>query len=227
MTTESPISRPDLEARLREGSAQLDLGLDDARITRLLDYLALLVRWNQAYNLTAVRDPAAMVSRHLLDSLVILPHVTAAAIADLGTGPGLPGIPLAIARPGLAVRLVESNGKKVRFLREVVRRLDLATVEVVEARAETGPADGARVGQVVSRALAALPLLCRLAAPWLAPDGRLLAQKGPGWHEEMAGLPGGWQVVDRHELLVPGLEARRHLVILRGPESDPVRPTSP
>lgn len=227
MTTSSAISRSDLEARLREGLGQLGLALDDAGVTRLLDYLALLVRWNKAYNLTAVRDPAAMVSRHLLDSLVVLPHVTAPAIADLGTGPGLPGIPLAIARPGLAVRLVESNGKKVRFLREAVQRLDLATVEVVEARAETGPSDGARVSQVVSRALAALPLLCRLAAPWLAPDGRLLALKGPGWQEELVGMPGGWQVIDSHGLLVPGLEARRHLVILRGPEPDPVRPTPP
>jgi 16S rRNA (guanine527-N7)-methyltransferase len=227
MTTESPIPHSDLEDRLREGLGQLGLGLDDLAIARLLDYLALLVRWNQAYNLTAVRDPTAMVSRHLLDSLVVLPHVTAPAIADLGTGPGLPGIPLAIARPGLAVRLVESNGKKVRFMREAVRRLDLAAVEVVEARAETGPADAARVGQVVSRALAALPLLCRLATPWLAPDGRLLALKGPGWQDEAAGMPSGWQVVDSHELFVPGLEARRHLVILRGPESDPVRPTSP
>lgn len=216
-----------IEAALRRGLEGIGIALDDARIARLIDYLRLLVRWNQAYNLTAVRDPAAMVSRHLLDSLVVLPFVSAPAIADLGTGPGLPGIPLAIARPGLAVHLVESNGKKVRFLREAVRRLELTDVAVIEARAEIGPDPGAPVGQVISRALAALPLLCRLAAPWMAPGGQLLAMKGPGWREELVGLPAGWRIHSNHELAVPGLEAGRHLVILGGPSPDDPRPPRP
>lgn len=221
--TRDPLSDPAMiEAVLREGLGRLGLALDDERIARLVDYLRLLARWNQAYNLTAVRDPAAMVPRHLLDSLVVLPHVTAPSIADLGTGPGLPGIPLAIARPGLRVALVESNGKKVRFLREAVRRLGLPEVEVVEARAEQGPGPRPRAGQVVSRALAALPVLCRLAKPWLAPGGRLLAMKGPGWRDELVGLPAGWRVETIHDLSVPGLEAGRLLVILGGP--DPADP---
>lgn len=221
--TQDPLANPAaIEAALRAGLARLDLALDDDRVARLVDYLRLLARWNQAYNLTAVRDPAAMVPRHLLDSLVVLPHVTAPAIADLGTGPGLPGIPLAIARPGLRVALVESNGKKARFLREAVRRLGLADIEVVEARAEQGPGARPRVDQVVSRALAALPELCRLAEHWLAPGGHLLAMKGPGWREEQVGLPPGWRVEAAHDLAVPGLEAGRHLVILGGP--DPAAP---
>jgi 16S rRNA (guanine527-N7)-methyltransferase len=226
--TRDPLADPAaIEAALREGLGRLGLALADDRIARLVDYLRLLARWNEAYNLTAVRDPAAMVPRHLLDSLVVLPHVTAPAIADLGTGPGLPGIPLAIARPGLRVALVESNGKKVRFLREAVRRLGLAEVEVVEARAEQGPGSRPRVEQVVSRALAALPVLCRLAAPWLAEGGRLLAMKGPGWRDELAGLPAGWRVEVVHDLAVPGLEAGRHLVILGGPDSADPRARRP
>jgi 16S rRNA (guanine527-N7)-methyltransferase len=227
MTQDPLIDAPAIEAALREGSGRIGLPLDDARIGRLVDYLRLLARWNQAYNLTAVRDPAAMVPRHLLDSLVVLPHVTAPAIADLGTGPGLPGIPFAIARPGRAVALVESNGKKARFLREAVRRLDLVDVEVVEARAERGPGARPKVAEVVSRALAALPVLCRLAEPWLAPGGRLLAMKGPGWREELVGLPPGWRVEAAHDLVVPGLEAGRHLVILRGPDPADPRPERP
>lgn len=218
MSPDQRFDRVPLEARLRDGLAAIGLALDDVAVDRLLDYLALLARWNRAYNLTAVRDPAEMVPRHLLDSLVALPWVTAPAIADLGTGPGLPGIPLAIARPGLAVWLVESNGKKARFLREAVRRLGLHDVAVIEARAEQGPGERGRVGMVVARALAALPALCRLAAPWLLPDGRLVALKGPGWRDECLGLPPGWQVLEAHPLAVPGLEAGRHLVILGGPD---------
>lgn len=227
MSADLPFDRVSLEARVRDGLVAIGLALDDVAVGRLLDYLALLARWNRAYNLTAVRDPAEMVPRHLLDSLVALPWVTAPAIADLGTGPGLPGIPLAIARPGLRVALVESNGKKVRFLREAVRRLGLAEVEVVEARAEQGPGSRPRVEQVVSRALAALPVLCRLAAPWLAEGGRLLAMKGPGWRDELAGLPAGWRVEVVHDLAVPGLEAGRHLVILGGPDSADPRARRP
>ena len=120
-------------------SSELEAGLDAlalprALAPRLLDYLALLARWNQAYNLTAIRDPREMLSKHLLDSLAMADFVDDERLADLGTGPGLPGIPLAIARPGLQVALVESNGKKARFLREAVRTLGLAKAQVVAER---------------------------------------------------------------------------------------------
>ena len=111
--------RAALQAQLEQGIAALGLSLPAEAVPRLLDYLALLERWNAAYNLTAIRDPAEMVTRHLLDSLAILPYVQGDTLADLGTGPGLPGIPLAIAAPGRQIVLVDSNGKKVRFLRRI------------------------------------------------------------------------------------------------------------
>ena len=130
---DTPLPEP-LRQRLADGLATL--GLDPALAAPLLDYLALLLRWNRTYNLTAIRDPEEMVTRHLLDSLAMHPFVQPGALADLGTGPGLPGIPLAITHPGLQVTLVESNGKKCRFMREAVRRLGLANARVAEGRAE-------------------------------------------------------------------------------------------
>ncbi|MCE7032190.1 16S rRNA (guanine(527)-N(7))-methyltransferase RsmG [Lysobacter sp. GX 14042] len=182
----------------------------------LLDYLALLARWNRTYNLTAVRDPLEMVDRHLIDSLAMRPFATPLAatggrLADLGTGPGLPGIPLAIACPGLRVTLVESNGKKARFLREVVRRLDLGHVDVAETRIEALDRPGAYAA-ITARALATIPLILQLGGHLLAPGGRLLAMKGVHPAEELAALPPGWRLLGSHRLQVPGLDAERHLV---------------
>lgn len=203
-----------LDAQLAAGLAGLGLPGDAGLRSRLLDYLDLLVRWNATYNLTAVRVPQAMVARHLLDSLAVAPHVRAGTLADLGTGPGLPGIPLAILFHERHVLLVEANGKKARFLRECARRLPLPNVTVVEARAE-GAQPAPRVPCVVARALAALPDLARLAGPWLAPGGELLAMKGPGHEEEQRGLPPGWIVAATHPIAVPGLDAGRFLVVLK------------
>ncbi len=214
---------PDLRPRLEAG---LDaLSLEPALAVPLLDYLALLVRWNRTYNLTAIRDPGEMLVKHLLDSLAMHPYVDALAarggeLADLGTGPGLPGIPLAIAKPGLKVALVESNGKKARFLREAVRKLDLAPrVRVLEARIEAVAEPGA-FDAITARALATLPLILELGGHLLGPDGRLLAMKGADPVEEIAALPDGWTVHARHRLAVPGLAAERHLVVVaRAPGS--------
>src|SRR5690606_5387455 len=126
--------REPLRQRLRAGLTALGLELDASVIERQLDYLDLLLRWNAAYNLTAVRDAGEMVTRHLLDSLAVLPFVSGESLADLGTGAGLPGIPLALAKPGLKVHLVDSNGKKSRFLREAVRQLKLEGARVEESR---------------------------------------------------------------------------------------------
>ena len=204
--------RPELEAGLRA------LGLDPALATPLLDYLALLARWNATYNLTAIRDPRDMVAKHLLDSLAMHPHVDAiaaagGALADLGTGPGLPGIPLAIAKPGLRVTLVESNGKKVRFLREAVRKLGLVNVDVVESRIEAFDAPG-RFDAITARALATLPLILELGGHLLRPGGVLLAMKGVVPDDEIAALPAGWRVAATHMMAVPGLDAERHLVVV-------------
>ena len=207
----------DLAPLLRAGLA--DLHLDPALETPLLDYLALLLRWNRTYNLTAVRDPREMVTKHLLDSLAMHPHVDGiardgGALADLGTGAGLPGIPLAIAKPGLRVTLVESAGKKARFMREAVRHLKLADVQVAESRIEALDMPGA-FDAITARALATLPLLVEWGGPLLKPDGRLLAMKGVEPAEEIAALPEGWAVEAVHPLRVPGLPAQRHLVVVR------------
>ena len=207
----------DLAPLLRAGL--VDLQLDPALETPLLDYLSLLLRWNRTYNLTAVRDPHEMITKHLLDSLAMHPYVdglarAGGALADLGTGAGLPGIPLAIAKPGLRVTLVESAGKKARFMREAVRQLKLADVQVAESRIEALDMPGA-FDAITARALATLPLLVEWGGPLLKPDGRLLAMKGVEPAEEIAALPEGWAVEAVHPLRVPGLPAQRHLVVVR------------
>ena len=204
--------RPDLDAGLRA------LGLAPSLAGPLLDYLALLARWNATYNLTSIRDPREMVGKHLLDSLAMHPHVAAlaaqgGALADLGTGPGLPGIPLALAFPSLQVALVESNGKKVRFLREAVRKLGLGNVRVIESRIEAVDAPGA-FDAITARALATLPLIVELGGHLLRPGGVLLAMKGAWPADEIAGLPAGWRVRSAAPLVVPGLEAERHLIVV-------------
>lgn len=208
-----PSLRPTLEAGLRE------LGLDATLAEPLLAYLALLAHWNQTYNLTAVRDPHEMVGKHLLDSLAMHPFVDAlaargGALADLGTGPGLPGIPLAIVKPGLKVTLVESNGKKARFLREAVRQLGLRDVRVAEARIEAVDEPGA-YDAITARALATLPLILELGGHLLKPDGALLAMKGVYPADEIAALPEGWALTTAHRLRVPGIDAERHLIEVR------------
>ncbi|RZA21290.1 MAG: 16S rRNA (guanine(527)-N(7))-methyltransferase RsmG [Lysobacteraceae bacterium] len=209
--------RPELESGLRT------LGLDPALAAPLLAYLALLARWNQTYNLTAIRDTREMLVKHLLDSLAMHAHLDGIdTLADLGTGPGLPGIPLAIARPQLQVTLVESNGKKARFLREAVRQLRLGNASVAESRIEAFAAPGQPAAgtydAITARALATLPLILELGGHLLKPEGRLLAMKGVLPEDEIAALPAGWRVAAVHLLQVPGLDAERRLVeIVRTP----------
>ena len=203
---------PALRAELDAGLAAL--GLDAALAPPLLAYLALLARWNRTYNLTAIRDPRAMVSLHLLDSLAMQPFAGGVAtLADLGSGAGLPGIPLAIALPALRVTLVESNGKKARFLREAVRTLGLDNVRVAESRAEALDEPGA-FDAITARAMATLADLLAAGAHLLRPGGRLLAMKGARPDAEIAALPAGWHVAGIHPLRVPGLDAERHLVVV-------------
>ena len=217
--------RPDLEGGLRalglDPTATVDraapgAGDDGTLAGALLAYLALLVRWNATYNLTAIRDPREMLTKHLLDSLAMAPHVRGIdTLADLGTGPGLPGIPLALATPGLSVALVESNGKKARFLRECVRQLGLAPrVRVLESRAE-GLAEPGAFEAITARALDRLAGILDVGGHLLAPGGRLLAMKGVYPTEELAELPAGWTASAVHRLGVPGLDGERHLVDVR------------
>ncbi|MEO8778441.1 MAG: 16S rRNA (guanine(527)-N(7))-methyltransferase RsmG [Rhodanobacter sp.] len=203
--------RAALQAQLEQGIAALGLHLSPAAVPRLLDYQALLERWNATYNLTAVRDPAGMITRHLLDSLAILPYVQGDRLADLGTGPGLPGVVLAIAAPGREVLLVDSNGKKVRFLREAIRTLKLEGVRAEQARVEDVPG---QFDCITARAFASLADMLRWGGHLLAQDGIWLAMKGKRPDDELPGIPEGFEVRATHALMVPGLPAERHLLVL-------------
>ncbi len=216
MNTPAPFDAA-LRRTLDDGLVALHL--DPAAVSApLLDYLALLVRWNKTYNLTAVRDPHEMVVKHLLDSLAMHPYeddlaARGGSLADLGTGPGLPGIPLSIVKPGLKVTLVESNGKKARFMREAIRQLGLRDARVAESRIEAVDEPGA-YDAITARALATLPLILELGGHLLKPDGRLLAMKGVHPADEIAALPAGWTVEASHPMRVPGLDAERHMVVI-------------
>lgn len=188
----------------------------------LLRYLGELVLWNKAYNLTAVREPVEMVARHLLDSLTLLPHVSG-RVADVGTGAGLPGVPLAIANPGLHVTLLDSNGKKTRFLRHAQRTLALTNVDVVEARAESfrpeQPYDC-----IVSRAFGSLDEFLAATAHLGAASARWVAMKGKLDAKEIAVLPAGFEVRESRRLTVPGLDEERHVVIAARSPTGPAAP---
>jgi 16S rRNA (guanine527-N7)-methyltransferase len=204
--------RDPLRQRLGAGLAALQLELAHDARERLLDYVDLLARWNATYNLSAVRDPLEMVTRHLLDSLSVLPHVVGERLCDLGSGAGLPGIPLAIARPALTVTLVDSNGKKARFLRAAVRELGLANVKVEEGRVEQARGE---YDCITARAFASLADMLAWGGHLLAAQGRWLALKGRVPRDELAALPSEFRVEDVLALQVPGLDAERHVVVIK------------
>ena len=181
---------------------------------RFAAYLDLLVKWNAAYNLTAVRDRAEMVPRHIEDSLAILPYLHGRTVLDVGTGAGLPGLVLAIADPARDYTVLDSNGKKARFCEYAVDTLGIGNARVVQARAENYRPD-APFDTVVSRAFATVAGFVAAAGAHSAPDGRLLAMKGARPDDELAELPAGWAVDAVHALRVPGLAAERHVAVLR------------
>jgi len=204
----------DLRAPLEAGLRKLRVTVPDGAGERLIAYIRLLERWNRAYNLTAVRDPADMVVRHLLDSLAVTPWLEGARIADVGTGPGLPGIPLALAHPDRAFMLVDSAAKKLRFLEHARATLGLGNVEIHRGRAEDyRPSAG--FDTVITRAFASLPRMLGAAGHLCGPGGVMLAMKGTRPDAEIAALPAGWECGPVCRLDVPGLEAERHLIVLR------------
>jgi len=206
-------NRDALRRLLEQGVAALSQSLAPATVEALLDYQALLQRWNAAYNLTAVRDAEGMVTRHLVDSLAIAPYVTGQTLADLGTGPGLPGIPLALLAPERTCLLVDSNGKKVRFLREAIRSLGLGgRVTATQQRVED--VEGI-FDCVTARAFASLADMLGWGGHLLAPGGTWLAMKGKYPAEELLGVPAGFTVQAVERLAVPGADGERHLVVLR------------
>jgi len=208
----SATDRAAMYAQLRAGMAELALAPPPSALETLLDYVELLARWNGTYNLTAVREPQAMVTSHLLDSLAVAHLVRGERLADVGSGAGLPGIPLAIVAPELQVTLIDSNGKKSRFLREAARALQLGNVRIEAQRVE---ALRGEFDTVTARAFAALADLVQLAGHLLADDGILLALKGQLHKDEIVDLPAGFVVADVKALQVPGLAAARHAVIIQ------------
>lgn len=204
---------------LRHGAETLALGLPEAALGKLEEYLALLERWNRVYNLTAVREPERMVPQHLLDSLAVLPHIEGPRVLDVGSGAGLPGIPLAIAHADWQVVLLESNSKKAAFLRQALIELKLRNAEVVEERVEEYA--GTAFDVVICRAFSDLPEFLRLAGRLCRPGGVLAAMKGLYPYEELAQIPAGFRLRRVADLAVPGIEGARHLVLV---EPAPVSP---
>jgi 16S rRNA (guanine527-N7)-methyltransferase len=202
----------DERAALVAGARQLQVELDERAALGLLRLLDELARWNQAYNLTAITDRAQMLTHHLLDSLSVAPFVQGSTLADVGTGAGFPGLPLALIAPERQCVLIDSNGKKRRFVAHAARTLGLTNVEALQARAEAvRPAQP--FDTVVARACAALPQLLAWVAPLCGRGTRVLAMKGRVPEEELAAVAAPWRIERVVPLSVPGLNEERHLII--------------
>lgn len=202
---------PAAERLLTSGLRELGVSAD--RRDPSFAFLRLLEKWNRTYNLTAVREPEAMVTHHVLDSLVVAPYLHGTRVIDVGTGAGLPGIPLAMARPELEFVLLDSNSKKTRFVTQAINELQLANVRVERARAEdfrpSRPFD-----TVVSRAFTSLAQMLRMTQHLCAPDGVFLALKGAYPTDELREVPGEFRVSRVESLRVPELHAERHIVVI-------------
>lgn len=207
------ISDDILRARLASGIAEMAIEAGPEALEQLLRYLKLLAKWNHAYNLTAVRDIQDMIPRHLLDSLSVAPFLRGETFVDVGTGPGLPGIPLAILFPNRRFLLVDSNGKKTRFLTQCKLELGLPNIEIRQARIEQVQLPD-RPDGILSRAFASVADFVQWTEHLVGPGTRLYAMKGLYPEEELAALPASFVVLERHRLLVPGCDAQRHLLIM-------------
>lgn len=207
------------ERQLESGLDTLGVQADTVAIERLGTYLALLQKWNRAYNLTAIRTPGQMITHHLLDSAAVLPFVNGATVLDVGTGAGLPGLVLAVLDAGRDYTLLDSTGKKTLFCEHAIDTLGIGNARVVNARIEDyrpeRPFD-----TVVARAFASLAEFALLAGPASGPGGRLLAMKGADPAAEATRLMPGWHLEGIHPLTVPGLGAQRHVVVLERTRMD-------
>lgn len=200
--------------QLERSLLELDITLPGAAAGRLIAHLELIGKWNRVYNLTAIREADKALTHHVLDCLAVLPHLVGGRTADVGSGAGLPGIPLALARPDWRVTLIESNHKKSTFLAQAIAELAIANAVVTGERVEAvEPAGGFDL--VISRAFSDLPEFVRLAGRLVAPAGTLAAMKGLYPDEELALLPPEWRVERVIPLTVPGIQAARHLVLMK------------
>ncbi len=222
MTSVAQVEAPAHDVELASGVKALGLALSAAQRAQLTAYLELLAKWNKTYNLTAIREPQRMVTHHLLDALAVAPHLPATAglrILDVGSGGGVPGIPLAIARPDAHVALVDANQKKGAFLLQATIELGLANVESHAVRIEDY-APPLPFDIVISRAFSDLTAFATAAARHVAPRGKMFAMKGVHPDEELAHLPKAFAVLASPVLKVPGLDAARHLIILQRSATD-------
>ena len=198
--------------RLVQDTASLGVALTEPDANRLIRLLDELERWNRTYNLTAIRNRDDMLTHHLLDSLSIHRDLHGATVADVGTGAGFPGLPLAVVNPERRFTLIDSNGKKIRFVQHAARELGLENVEGLHGRVEAMRAR--QFDTVVARAFAALPELIVNVAPLCGPQTRVLAMKGKWPQDEIAALPAGWRHQESRELTVPGLVESRCVIVL-------------
>lgn len=203
---------PDLEQLLSKGLTELGVVATEGQQEQLLAYLGLMQKWNKAYNLTAIRDSQQMLVRHLLDSVAIVPHVNSDELIDVGSGGGLPGIPLAILFPEQAITTLDSNSKKTRFQNQVRIELGLNNLEVIHGRVEA--VEDRQFGQVISRAFASIVDMVTMSHALLAEKGVFLAMKGRYPDAELAELPPQYVLQQSYELQVPGLDEERHLLVL-------------
>ncbi len=202
-----------IEQAITQGTQALGVDATETAVASLAAYVELLERWNRVYNLSAVRNPQEMVIRHILDSLSILPWVIGSKVLDVGSGAGLPGIPLAVMRPDWEFYLLDGNGKRTRFMQQSKVQLKLENIKVIRCRAEDyHPAH--YFDSILSRAFASLSVMLSVAGRLCAPTGRLLAMKGELSEQELAELPAGYQLAGIYPLNVPSLDAQRHLVHL-------------
>lgn len=189
------------------------ISLSDQQKNQLVGYVEMLHKWNKAYNLTSVRDPEQMLIRHIMDSIVVEPHLQGSRFIDVGTGPGLPGVPLAIVRPDAHFTLLDSLGKRIRFLKQVQHELNLVNIEPVQSRVEDFPAEPPFDG-VISRAFASLNDMLNWCHHLPGEKGQFYALKGVVPDDELATLPAGFAVDRVVKLAVPQLEGERHLIVV-------------
>ncbi|WP_269518032.1 16S rRNA (guanine(527)-N(7))-methyltransferase RsmG [Alteromonas sp. BMJM2] len=207
-------TQQDLHSILASGLEALSLNLTDKQQQQLVEFVLLIDKWNKAYNLTSVRCPKQMMVKHILDSLAIVPHLTGENIIDVGTGPGLPGMPLAIAFPDKTFTLLDSLGKRVRFMTQCVHTLKLTNVTPVNSRVENHVGDKP-YDIVLSRAFASLKDMLHWCEHLVDSDGQFLALKGQFPQSEIDEVSDHFQVTATENIAVPNLEGERHLVWLR------------
>lgn len=202
-----------LRNRLVKLIASTQLQVSDQQIDQLIQLVLLLHKWNQAYNLTSVRKPEEMLVRHIMDSILIAPYVQGERVIDVGTGPGLPGLPLAIMHPDKHFVLIDSLGKRINFIRQVVHQLGLSNVEAVQSRVENYEPDQ-QFSCILSRAFASLADMLAWCHHLPSQSGQFVALKGQLDTDELAQVPAGFEVITTHRIEVPQLHAERHVVLV-------------